>query len=105
MAKKRPYSIKRKSSSYPFWSFVLLVLLPLLVWAFYTRLYPYIKAATTQTPKYVRINPGQIRVPQSPPNPLYMSALAYDANDQPIYDGITYSWGMSSTTSVGTIQS
>jgi len=33
--------------------------------------------------------------------PMHMSALAYDTNGQPIYEDIAYSWGISSSVSLG----
>jgi hypothetical protein len=53
-------------------------------------------------PAIVRINPGQAQTSVTGPN-VYLSALAYDKKDQPIWDGITYEWGMSSTASIGNL--
>ncbi len=61
------------------------------------------KATSGGTVATVRINPGQIiTLPRASPIP--MSALAFDAADQPIDSGLTYTWGMSSTNSIGTIK-
>ncbi len=34
-----------------------------------------------------------------------LSVLAYTAGNEPIFDGVTYQWGISSTTSIGTLNS
>jgi hypothetical protein len=57
-------------------------------------------------PAYVAINPGKIDYRPYDLNqirPIYLSTLAYDKFKQPIWDGITYEWSMSSTFSVGNL--
>ena len=35
--------------------------------------------------------------------PLYLSALAYDSQNNPLFNGITYQWGISSVASIGSL--
>jgi len=50
----------------------------------------------------VEVSPGEIiSVPSGAP--VYLSALLYDANNQPVYSGVTYTWSMSSP-GVGDVQ-
>ncbi len=61
------------------------------------------ESSKCQTIAKVKINPGKIAVnPED--KPLALSALAYDEQDFPIFSGVSYEWGMSSTTGVGTIR-
>lgn len=63
--------------------------------------------ATTLPPQVsakVAIHPGQI-ISQPSSKPIYMSALAYDPKGQPIWQGVTYEWGMSSSGSLAKIES
>lgn len=50
----------------------------------------------------VDINPGKIDTTIAG-GPINMSTIAYDANNAPIYRGVTYDWGMSSTNGIGTL--
>ena len=61
------------------------------------------KAASGGTVASVAINPGQI-ITLPGASPIAMSALAFDTNSQAIDSGLTYTWGMSSTNSIGTIK-
>lgn len=36
--------------------------------------------------------------------PVALSALAYDAQNRPMFSGVTYEWGISSTNSIGTVE-
>lgn len=54
-------------------------------------------------PLTVRINPGYISTDVKNTLDIGLSALAYDENGNPIWTGVFYEWGMSSTNSVGTI--
>lgn len=49
--------------------------------------------------------PAIIDAPQNSKTPIPMSVLAYDQAGQPIGDGVSYSWGISSTNTVGTLSS
>ncbi len=53
-------------------------------------------------PVSVRIHPGQVQTTVGSP-PVGLSALAYDKEGRPIWKGVTYEWGMSSTTSIGNL--
>jgi hypothetical protein len=80
---------------------LVLVLLPVVVFA---ALNPTIfspKASTALPIASVKINPGEIITNLS--NEIHLSTLAYDTNGNPITAGVTYQWGMSSTNSIGTI--
>lgn len=84
--------------------FVLLVLmlLPVVVFA---ALNPTIfspKASTALPIATVKINPGEI-ITKPQGEQVHLSTLAYDTGGNPITSGITYQWGMSSTNSIGTI--
>lgn len=57
-----------------------------------------------QTLTRVLIAPGQITTSLTS-SPTNLSALAYDQYDQPIVSGVTYEWGISSTNTVGTLNS
>lgn len=57
-----------------------------------------------QTLTRVLVAPGQITTSLSS-SPTNLSALAYDQYDQPIVSGVTYEWGISSTNTVGTLNS
>lgn len=50
----------------------------------------------------VKIQPGGSFITQTGKS-TGLSALAYDQNDQPIWSGVVYSWGISSASSVGTL--
>lgn len=47
----------------------------------------------------VEINLNQINTTLN--QPVYLSALAYDADKRPLYEGVSYDWGMSSSGSLG----
>ena len=51
----------------------------------------------------VRINPEGITAIRGG-GPVYLSTLAYDSNNQPVWTGVTYSWHMSSTNSIGNLK-
>jgi hypothetical protein len=53
-------------------------------------------------PASVRIHPGQVQTTIGSP-PVSFSALAYDKEGRPIWSGVTYEWGMSSTASIGNL--
>ncbi|MEK7166359.1 MAG: hypothetical protein AAB874_06135, partial [Patescibacteria group bacterium] len=58
----------------------------------------------TGNPLTVRIHPaGAINTSTTTISEIGLSALAYDENSNPIWSGVTYEWGMSSTNSVGII--
>ena len=78
---------------------ILLVLLPISIWA--------VNQMTAKPPKAanlplgsVRINPEQI-VTDLGGTTIYLSALAYDTGGSPISSGISYQWGFSTTNSIG----
>lgn len=50
----------------------------------------------------IRINP-EIITTDIKGQPIYLSALAYDTGGNPIWSGVSYQWGMSSTNAVGTL--
>lgn len=68
------------------------------------RLFP--RATTPLTPSLatVRIHPGVIDIASASATPVFLSALAYNRLDQPVGSGVTYEWGISSTGSVGTLE-
>lgn len=81
---------------------LVLVLLPVVVFA---ALNPTIfspKASTALPIATVKINPGEI-VAKPLGSEIHLSTLAYDTSGNPIASGVTYQWGMSSTNSIGTI--
>jgi hypothetical protein len=47
--------------------------------------------------------PQGIQTQLTPGQKIPISVLAYTANNDPIYDGVTYQWGISSTNSIGTL--
>jgi hypothetical protein len=51
----------------------------------------------------VMINPGQINTYTNYP-PTNLSVLAYDYYDKPVWQGVQYEWGMSSTNGIGTVK-
>jgi hypothetical protein len=53
-------------------------------------------------PASVKIHPGKIQTTVGSP-PIGLSALAYDKENRPIWKGVTYEWGMSSTQSIGNL--
>lgn len=76
--------------------------LPILLNAVQTRTPPASKASGEQTIAKILFDPGEIlTVPNA--YKIELSALAYDANNQPIWSGVSYTWGISSTNSVGTL--
>lgn len=81
---------------------LVLVLLPIVVFA---ALNPTIfspKASTALPIATVKISPGEI-ITKPLGQEIHLSTLAYDTNGNPITSGVTYQWGMSSTNSIGTI--
>lgn len=81
---------------------LVLVLLPVVVFA---ALNPTIfspKASTALPISEVKINPGEI-ITKPLGEQIHLSTLAYDTGGNPITSGVTYQWGMSSTNSIGTI--
>jgi len=52
----------------------------------------------------VDINPGQVTAKVDGPS-VGLSALAYGPSGEPVWDGVLYEWSMSSTNSVGTLNS
>ncbi len=81
---------------------LVLVLLPVVVFA---ALNPTIfspKASTTLPIAVVKINPGEI-IAKPLGQEVHLSTLAYDTGGNPITSSVTYQWGMSSTNSIGTI--
>ncbi len=81
---------------------LVLVLLPVVVFA---ALNPTIfspKASTTLPIAVVKINPGEI-IAKPLGQEVHLSTLAFDTSGNPITSGVTYQWGMSSTNSIGTI--
>ena len=62
-------------------------------------------SAQTPTPSpqmSVAIQPPSIDILLTNP-PVGLSALLYDENHQPVWSGVTYQWGISSTNDVGTL--
>ena len=56
-----------------------------------------------QTITKVKINPEKIAIsPEDPP--VELSALAYETENTPIWQGVSYDWGISSSNSVGTLK-
>jgi hypothetical protein len=51
----------------------------------------------------VMINPGQINTYTNYP-PTNLSVLAYDYYNKPVWQGVQYEWGMSSTRGIGTVK-
>lgn len=51
----------------------------------------------------IEFSPGEIIVASGDKFPVYISALAYDTNNEPLITGVTYQWGISSKTSIGTL--
>ena len=51
----------------------------------------------------IEFSPGEIIVASGDKSPVYISALAYDTNNEPLITGVTYQWGISSKTSIGTL--
>ena len=51
----------------------------------------------------VDIHPGNI-ITEVGSNPIHLSTLAFDSNNQPIWSGITYEWGISSSNSIATLE-
>ena len=56
-----------------------------------------------QTITKVVINPGKIAISPKDP-PVEMSALAYDIENVPVWQGVSYEWGISSSNTVGTLK-
>lgn len=52
----------------------------------------------------VQLNPGIINT-FTDSKPTYISVLAFGADDKPIFTGVGYEWGMSSSNSIGTVKS
>lgn len=50
----------------------------------------------------IDINPGVINTTTAGPD-IQLSALAYDTTGQPIWSGVSYEWGISSQTTIGTL--
>jgi len=61
------------------------------------------KAAKPPAPASVAINHGEISTYLSNV-PTQLSALAYDAAGRPIWEGLIYEWGISSTNSIGDLK-
>lgn len=53
----------------------------------------------------VRINPEETVFSVAGGKPVFFSAMAYDQFGQPIFSGIKYEWGLSSTDSIGILSS
>lgn len=51
----------------------------------------------------VMISPGSLNTFVGN-SPTYLSALAYTVKNEPVYSGVTYEWGLSSTNSVGDLK-
>lgn len=80
---------------------LLIVALPLFVWVIRRNTDDQSKANVLPLGS-VRINPEVIQTDINGPN-VYLSALAYDTGGSPIWSGITYQWGISTTNSIGTL--
>lgn len=52
----------------------------------------------------VAINPGKVNTYVNAPQ-TNMSTLAYDIDNQPIYKGVSYKWGISSNNGIGNLKS
>lgn len=83
-----------------------IILLPILMYAV-QRQQDIRSRATEEVRIYeVRVNPGVISLPSLNDKnnlPVYLSALAYDKYGQSISKGVAYTWGISSTNTIGTI--
>ncbi len=80
----------------------LLVLLPLVLYAVFTKTNIDPFASTQKKIDKVRIDPGQITTSPSGPT-IHMSAMAIDKNGYSV-NNASYQWGMSSTNSIGTVR-
>lgn len=58
--------------------------------------------STGSTLNTVEVNPGQITIKVGEKS-IGLSALGYDSAQSPIYTGVTYEWGMSSVSGIGTL--
>jgi hypothetical protein len=61
-----------------------------------------VNKASIQVLSRVEIQPASLTTSVGVP-PTGMSALAYDMNNKPIWSGVSYSWGISSANSIGTL--
>ncbi|OGG05072.1 hypothetical protein A2Z33_07375 [Candidatus Gottesmanbacteria bacterium RBG_16_52_11] len=52
----------------------------------------------------VMISPGKINVSTSDPE-VNLSVLAYDSTNRPVWHGVRYEWGISSSNSIGSVKS
>lgn len=80
-----------------------IIVFPLLVLATLSARRYISRASISSGPATVAINPGQITATPGT-QPISLSALAYDSAGQPIFTGIIYEWGISSTDSIGQLQ-
>lgn len=84
---------------------ILIGLLPLLIYATRLRQLLFPRAASTlSTPAKVLINPGAIELPAGATQPVYLSAQAVDTYGTSINSGVTYMWGISSTSTIGDLK-
>lgn len=81
---------------------LLVAILPIALFAVFRQTRDRSKGAYTAVLGSVHIDPGQIL---ADPNgkPVYMSTLAYDTAGQPVWSGVSYTWGISSKTTVGSL--
>lgn len=85
-------------------SLFLLIALPVIIALIFVRQDIRQRAADNQTITKVVIVPGIDTTVNG--SPVYLSAQVYDQNNQPIMDGVTYDWGISSpTNTIGTLVS
>ena len=86
---------------------ILLGVLPLLIFAVRFRNIFFPRATYTGIPARVAISPGDIPTaggiitPPGSSTPLYLSTTAVDTGGTYLNSGVTYVWGISSTTSIG----
>lgn len=83
--------------------FALVAALPILMKSVRTRQTTNSKASDQAFTSKVLIHPGEIHsFPGG--SPIYLSVLAYDAGGNPIFTGVTYEWGISSSGSLGQLK-
>lgn len=94
----------KQPKQYMSFLFLGLLLAALFVTAFAVRKSSQLrsKAAVAQFIDHVLLSPGIIMTTKNAP-PVELSVLAYDKNWMPIWQGVGYNWGMSTSGSVGTL--
>lgn len=80
---------------------ILIIALPLFVWVIKKTTHDRSQANILPIGS-VRINPEVVQADINQPD-TNLSALAYDTGGLPIWSGVTYQWGISTTNSIGTL--